>query len=243
MKKITIAITLVLLGVMVSTTYASAASVFQFSSVSVDTNLGKTFILKVTLDPQGVKNYTSKMEIDFPANILKLNSFTFGGSWVPLSVSGYDLIDNTNGTLIKTAGYPGGVLNPVIFGTISFTAKKEGSGTIKITGNSLVLGATGQNILSSAPVQTPVVIKTAAVTPATPTTPAEEVIPEQTTPQPEETTPIVQVTPENNLPANVGIAGLLPTGSRWANVLWVLLVLVIIACVVYVIYRLKGKKK
>ncbi|MBU4204606.1 cohesin domain-containing protein [Patescibacteria group bacterium] len=241
MKKITIAITLVLLGVMISTASASAASVFQFSPTSVNTNPGKTFTLKITLDPQGVKNYTSKMEIDFPANILKVNSFTFGGSWLPLSVSGYDLVDNTNGIMIKSAGYPGGVLNPITFGTISFTTKKEGNGTIIITGNSLVLNAANQNVLSNVPVQTSVVVKAVAVTPETPTIPTEEVTPEETTLQPEETTPVAQVTPEDNLPTNVGIAGLL--GSRRADFFWVLLALAIIGCIVYVIYRLKGKKK
>lgn len=175
MKKFTVSIILILLGMMVSTTYASAASVLQFSPTSVDTNPGKTFTLKITLDPHGVKNYTSKMEVHFPADILKMNSFTFGDGWLPLSVSGYDLVDNTKGILIKSAGYPGGVLNPITFGTISFTAKKEGSGTITLAGNSLVLNATNQDVLSNSPMQEQVTIK--AVQTTTPTSTPETVNP------------------------------------------------------------------
>ncbi len=246
MKKITIAIVLVLLGVMVSTTYASAVSVFQFSPANVNTNPGKTFTLKVTLDPQGIKNYTSKMEIDFPANILKVNSFTFGSNWTAVSQTGYDLTDNNNGILIKTAGYPGGISSPVTFGTISFTTKKEGSGVITVIGNSFVLGAAGQNILSSNPMQASVVVKAAAITPTTPTT--------STTPA-EEATPIETATPQQteesvaapSIPAETALqAGLLTTvmnvlslgtGETWLSV--VLLVLIVIIAVFGILWFAK----
>jgi hypothetical protein len=243
MKKITIAIILGLLGVIISTASASAASSFQFSPASFNTNPGKTFTLTITLDPQGVKNYTAKAEISFPADLLGANSFTFGSNWMAIAQTGYDLTDNGSGILIKTAGYPGGASNPVTFGTISFTTKKEGSGTITITGNSFALDATNQNVLSNISVQSAVVVKKAAVTPITPTT---SVAPEvTTTPQPGASvaTPVAQTTPENNIPVNVGAASVATTGSKWANFLWIVLIIAIIACVVYVIYRLKGKKK
>lgn len=225
MKKITIAITLGLLGIMISTASASAASSFQFSPTSVDTNPGKTFTLKVTLDPQGVKNYTSKLEIDFPADILKVNSFTFGDGWLPLSMSGYDLIDNTNGIMIKSAGYPGGISSPVTFGTVSFTTKKEGSGTITITGNSLVFNAASQNVLSSTLVRVSVIVKTAVATPTTPTTPSGQEVQEEEIIQ--KTEEIATQEQKETTPENPFLARLDAVFQKIANI-WLLLVMVII---------------
>lgn len=245
MKKLTISIILILLGVMVSTAYASAASVLQFSPISVSTNPGKTFTLTVTLDPYGVKNYTSKMEIDFPADILKVNSFTFGDGWLPLSVSGYDLVDNTNGTLIKSAGYPGGVLNPITFGTISFTAKKEGNGKITLTGNSFVLNATSQNILSSSPMQEQVVIKAVQTTipKTTPKTNQQVITPAPTSnPETVTPTPIFDINAKPVLPVKQSVIPLII--SIVAEILFILLVVFIARWIwIFVVERRRRKKE
>ncbi|MEK7192677.1 MAG: hypothetical protein AAB682_00895, partial [Patescibacteria group bacterium] len=53
-----------------------------------------------------------------------------------------------NGTLIKSAGYPSGFSSSVPFGTISFRAKKAGTGIIKIGNGSLAFEANSQMALT-----------------------------------------------------------------------------------------------
>jgi len=136
------------------------AANFIFSPATVNAEAGKTFNLTVSLNPGADKNTTIKMEIKFPADLLQVNSFSFGntGSWIALAQPGYDLIDNTNGVLIKTAGYPGGVASTLTFGTVNFTTKKAGTGKIQIGANSLALDNANKNTLTSTPAETSVVI-------------------------------------------------------------------------------------
>lgn len=179
MKKTIFTVLLAGLVALVLTTPVLAATTVSLSLTSTNVVEGRNFVLTVKIDPQGLKNYTAKMELTYPADLLKVNSFTFGNSWMPVSQPGYDLIDNTNGTLIKTAGYPGGIASQATFGTVSFFAKKTGSGVIKLGGNSLTLDATNQNLLSSGNVQTAFSIAAAPVS-----TPPEEEITEEVTEEP-----------------------------------------------------------
>jgi len=120
---------------LVSAVPAMAATTASLSPVSVKAVAGRSFTLTVAVDPQGAGNYAEKLEIDFPAENLEVTSFVLSNNWIALPGSSYDVIDNTNGVLIKTAGYPGGILGAATFGTITFHTKKSGSGIIKI-GNS-----------------------------------------------------------------------------------------------------------
>ena len=128
-----------------------AATNILFSPPSITVKQGQTFVLTASINPQDIKNYTVKLELNYPAELLEVKSFTFGNIWMPLSQSGYDSIDNTKGILIKTAGYPGGLSSTASFGTVSFLAKKAGSGTITIGNNSLALDSTNKNVLSGTP--------------------------------------------------------------------------------------------
>jgi len=127
---------------------ALAATSFSFSSTAFNVAQGQSFVLRTAVDPQGVANYTVKLELQYPADLLEVRSFTLGNSWMVVSQPGYDLIDNTSGVLIKSAGYPGGLSSSASFGTISFYAKKSGNGTIQTTNNSFALDANSQNVLS-----------------------------------------------------------------------------------------------
>lgn len=149
MNKTILLISLVILGGMFLTGSVLAATTLSFSPASVSVTQGESFNLAITINPQGVKNYTVKVELDYPADLLEVKSFNFSQGWMALSQSGYDLIDNTNGILIKTAGYPGGTPISANFGTVSFSAKKSGSGVIKLSSNSMALDAENQNVLSS----------------------------------------------------------------------------------------------
>lgn len=183
-KKYLFTILLGAFGLMILAAPALATTSVSFTPVNVSVRQGQTFTLTIGVNPQGAKNYTAKAELHYTADLLEVKSFTFANGWMPLSQSGYDFTDNTNGVFIKTAGYPGGVSSPVTFGTVSFLAKKSGNGTIALNSNSFVLDANNQNVLAGASVQTAVAISAPAPAQTTPKTPTIQ------------TTPVVEPTEE-----------------------------------------------
>jgi len=204
-KKILIT-SLIVLGGFLLVGSVWAATNISFSPTSINVSPGENFNLTISLNPQGIRNYTVKTEVSYPADLVEIKSFNFGQGWTALSQTGYDLVDNTNGLLIKTAGYPGGIPISASFGTISFSAKKAGSGTISLGSNSIALDAENQNVLSSSLAQASVKITAPAApstppsTPTSPTTP-EEITEEEITPPIEEGEEVI--TPEEEKPAEI----------------------------------------
>src|SRR3989344_4711074 len=145
------------------------AATVSWSPASVNVDQGKTVTLTVAIDPKDVKAYTVKLEVKYPADMLEVQAFAFASGWMPLAQPGYDSIDNAGGTLVKTAGYPGGLASPASFGTITFKAKKTGSASVQVTANSLALGSSNQNLMTGLPVAASVSIKEAASAPKTQT--------------------------------------------------------------------------
>jgi len=229
MKKTIFTVLFAGLVVLVLITPVLAATTVSLSPTSISATAGQNFVLTVKIDPQSVKNYTAKMELTYPTDLLRVNSFTFGTSWMPVSQPGYDSIDNINGILVKTAGYPGGVASQATFGTISFFAKKTGTGIIKLGSNSLALDATNQNLLSSGNVQTSFSIAAAPVS-----APVEEGTEEVTTePTTEVEVPLTEVakeaTPQTNLLADLSIA--------WGGVGQMTIVMIIVTlCLIALAY-------
>jgi hypothetical protein len=162
--------------------YAAAATI-TVSPVKLTVQNGDAFSVRYVIDPQGEKGYTAKLVLRMPPDILKVESFQFGDSWIPLSQPGYDSIDAVNGTLIKTAGYPGGVSAPTLFATIRFRAIGLGSSAITIQNDSLVLDATNTNVLDTSPVTTTVIVsakeKATIVPEKTPVTPTASATPQE----------------------------------------------------------------
>lgn len=151
MKKHFSKVMLVLIGIMALTMPVMAATIVSFSPANINAVQGQTFNLAIAVNPQNMSNYTVKVELNYPADLLEVKSFSFGNGWMPITQQGYDSIDNINGILVKTAGYPGGISSSITFGTVSFYAKKAGSGTIEIGNNSLALDINSQNVLSGSP--------------------------------------------------------------------------------------------
>lgn len=232
MKKILFTFAVTILIAMVLAVPAMAATV-SFSPANVNVTSGKSFNVTISVNPQGVANYTEKIELTYPADILEVRAFNFGGSWMPLAQSGYDLIDNAGGKLIKTAGYPGGIFSSATFGTVSFYAKKTGSAVIKLGNGSFALDANNQNVLSGVP-EVLVTISAPAIVPVEgPTTEptTEPIVEEPIAQQPAETQQI-------SLIAALGVILTLGTGNIW---LGILIGLIILAAVIYVIYLLRKK--
>ncbi len=236
-------------GMIVFITPALAATSVSFTPINVNIREGKNFAFIIGINPQGAKKYTAKTELRYPADLMEVKSFTFANNWMALSQSDYDLTDNTNGILIKTAGYPGGVSSPIVFGTVSFLAKKSGNGTITLNNNSFVLDANNQNDLVNTLTQTAVIIS-ALSTPTpkiqtTPTIPApepqeESIIQEQKTPITQEEQIVLQPIAPQSLLAQIG--GFMAFGTD-SNLIGVLITLIIVIFVGYIIYTLIEKTR
>lgn len=149
MKKLLFIITLTLLGITICTAPVFATSNILFSPTNINIKEGQNFILTVTVDPNDTKDYTVKLEVNYPPDLLEVKSFTFADNWIPLSQEEYSYIDNKNGVLVKTAGYPNGITSKTNFGDILFLAKKDGNASILVTDNSFILDSTNQNVISN----------------------------------------------------------------------------------------------
>lgn len=179
MRKYAIASILSIMVAVISAAPALAITNVLLSPTNVSVNSNQIFTMTVTIDPQGESNYTNKLELNFPSDLIEVKSFAFSAGWMPVSQPGYDLVDNGNGVFIKTGGYPGGISAPTIFGTVTFSAKKAGTGLIKVSDNSLALDASSKNVLASQlsqvsiKISTPPPVPKPVLQPATPSAPVE----------------------------------------------------------------------
>lgn len=250
MKKYLLTILLGAFGIMALVAPALAVTNVSFTPIKVNARQGQIFTLTIGVNPQGVKNYTAKVELHYPANLLEVKSFTFASGWMSLSQSGYDLTDNLNGVLIKTAGYPSGISAPTTFGTVSFRAKQNGNGIISLNSNSFVYDANSQNVLTNSSAQTMVAISAPVVAPIIPPKPLTVEVPVS---PPSVETPIVPA-PEQpivalSLPSSpiatrslsASIGNILSLGTDSAIVGF--LVVVVVAYLLYAVIRNARRKK
>jgi len=235
-----------------------AATDFSFSPASIDVEPGDDFTAVILIEPEQAL-YTVKLELNFPAELLEIKSFIFKEGWIPLSQSEYNLVDNENGLLIKTAGYPGGLASALEFGTISFSAKQAGNGVISISNNSFALDSDNQNILNEELAQMVLKITAPVLVPEI-TPPAEEGIEEE-----EEAIEEEVIIPEEEAPEGGGeVAIILPegekegqisflaavftvlalgTGKSWIAVIVAIIVLAFLTYFVYCCSRMVHRKK
>ena len=182
------------IGLLFSAVPVMAATSFSFSPTTVNVTEGNNFTVSVASDPYGVANFTTKMVVSFPADLIEVQSFSMGDAWMPLIQPGYNLIDNTNGSLIKTGGYTNGYSSVVNFGTITFHTKKAGTGVIKMGNGSVSYDTNNKNVIGTSSSQVALVVSAipAITTPVKPvvTTPVKPAI---TTPvKPAVTKPVVE---------------------------------------------------
>lgn len=127
---------------------ASAASI-NVSPTSATLTVGSSFNVAVSVNPESDAIYTAKTSLSFPADMLAVESWSFGSGWSQLSQPGYDSVDNSGGALIKTAGYPGGLSSSASFGTVRFKVLKAGTANVLVTSASALYDEESQNALSS----------------------------------------------------------------------------------------------
>lgn len=146
------------------------ASSIALTPTDVAPKVNQTFTLTITADPASAKAYTVRANISFDPALVQFVSFSYAPKWLVLSQTGYDTEDNTNGVLVKTAGYPGGFTSPTVLGTATFRAKAAGTSTIHVTTDSLILDSNGKNTVigtqgaTQVIAVTPVQAKTTTVT-------------------------------------------------------------------------------
>ena len=212
---------------------AFAATTVVLSPTSFNTNPGKTFTVNISVDTGSLKNYAEKIELGFPADLLEVKSFDLAPSWMALTATGYDSIDNTNGVLVKSAGFPGGLSGVVNFGTITFSAKKVGSASIKVGSGSQYFDSSSQFAMGGNEVAVTVTLPALTATPVHTTSPA-----------PVKTTVTAEVSAQSN-PANTTLspessnqtASIIRAFSGNFRWLWSLVALIIVGGVVYYFIR------
>ena len=138
-------ICLLLVGLTTASSAEASSVIFEPNVITVQT--GTTFTLPVAVDPADFPQYTVRLAITFPPDLLEVTSFAFGENWLAVPQPGYDSINNIRGELIKTGGFPRGFSSPVSFGTITFRAKVGGDGMIIVGTQSFVLDAENRNTL------------------------------------------------------------------------------------------------
>src|SRR3989338_3253827 len=144
MKKILSAITL---SVLLFPAIVFASSI-TLAPTTVATTAGKTFSVTVGVNPTSGKAYTVRANLSFDPSAVELTGFTFAPKWMVLPQEGYDLEDNTNGVMVKTGGYPGGITAPTTLGTATFRAKKTGTATNAATADPLIIDAGNKNTVA-----------------------------------------------------------------------------------------------
>ena len=215
------------------------AATITLSPTTVSVVKGQNISMVIQVDPAGSKVYTVKNSISFPASLLEVASFTQSEGWVPLSMTGYDSVDNTSGTVIKTAGYPSGFSNIATFGTLVFRAKESGTATISVTNASFAYDAQSKNALSGAQGSAIVTI-TATATPApttiTPTkTPTLSGTVKTPTSTPTPSAVMASATPEVSVVPLAAAAGTTFLGLGLAWYWW--LIIVIVLLVIFWLWR------
>lgn len=126
--------------------FADTTLTCSISSESIFPN--QTFQLGISINPQALPNFTTKIHLNFPTDLLSFDSFEFASGWMSIGQAGYDFVDQENGIIIKTAGFPGGFSDLTPFGTLHFTSLKSGTGNVTISPDSFSLDSGNNNTLA-----------------------------------------------------------------------------------------------
>lgn len=165
-------ITILLLGALVLLPSAAHAATVELSPNSLSREVGETMALNITVDPAlGETAYTAKVQLTYPTDVLDFESFTLSSDWQALTQAGYDVEDEADGVIIKTAGLPGGFSDARSFGTITFTGTGAGNGAIEAVDASIIFDENNDDIAEALP--TTVAVSVSEVTTQVQTTPED----------------------------------------------------------------------
>lgn len=226
---------------------ALAATVVTLSPATINVAPGKTFDVAISVNPQGTANYVEKVELTYPADLLEVKSFTQGNAWMGLTQPGYDLMDNTNGVLLKSAGYPSGITAQTPFGTVTFSAKKAGTGTINIGGNSVAFEVSTQSTSSGTgivvTIATPAKTTTTTATPTTATASSKTSAPVVAKASNEVTQPATIAVVSTTTDTSGQAAAVVTSGGLNLNWLWITIIVIILIGLAYYLVRRNKKSE
>jgi hypothetical protein len=123
-----------------------AATQISFEPSDVTVVPGESFTLAVYVNPDTEEVFTISSALSFPADLVSVTDFAFADNWQPLTMGQYDRTNNTTGMLVKTGGYPGGVSTLRQIGTVTFTARQTGAGTIAGTDDTFAYNRESQDV-------------------------------------------------------------------------------------------------
>jgi|GEM_PF-2195495 len=84
-------------------------------------------VVVLTAHSGDTMKYGAHLELDYPSDILAVNTVDYGDGWVPEYESAYNYDNAISGRLIKTAKHDP-FNGPIHFATVTFTIKKSGTG-------------------------------------------------------------------------------------------------------------------
>lgn len=148
------------------------AATFGISSPTAG-EMGQTRSFVVTVYPAGETIYSVQADLLFDTAVLDILSVEYASGWLPLTQSGYDEINESQGVIVKTAGYPGGVNTPTVFATITTRLTGTGTGAVRTTSDTQVLNAESENVYTGN-ASGSVVIRAVPVAPAVSSEPTPE---------------------------------------------------------------------
>ena len=239
MKKIKILNRIIISALLIIPMFTFASTAISLSPNSGTYSVGKTYSVNLYVNPQGSNIYTVKLEAKYPADLLEVTNFTFANGLTPLSQTGYDLIDNGGGIIIKTAGYSGGSSVNGLFGTITFHIKKAGQATVEMTSNSQAFDENNTNVISSLPKATFTFTDVAVVTPPIKTTitPPKNTITASTTNAP------VSSVENANVPTTTSpqVAAVVEAKSNINYIYWILGLVAILGVLFWFVLRKRNR--
>lgn len=109
---------------------------------------GDQVTVVVSANPElGVPSY-ARMNLRYPEDVLELASIDYGTGWVPSFAETDNISDE--GTLVKTARYPGGITATTTFAILTFNSKTTATGTVALVDAQLeAYDETGVAVLNS----------------------------------------------------------------------------------------------
>jgi hypothetical protein len=121
-----------------------------FIPTKITNTEGEDIEVTIGVSPEkDTRNYTVRFELQYPKDLLQFKSVEYAKGWIEVKdKDNYDKIDEKNGILIKTVGFPGGFKEKQILGTIKFTAKKTGTENIIFKDTSFSLNSRNTDVLS-----------------------------------------------------------------------------------------------
>ncbi len=185
--------------------------------------VGQYFTVAISINPSELI-YTSKVALSYSSSNIQFSSFTQSANWLSLVQPGYDLVDASAGSIIKTGGYSKGVSSPVRFGTITFKATKVGTATISVAPGTQILNINNQNVSSGTANQIQIVIGVAPVIVSASSVGS--------------TTLGISATTTGTSSSLVAAVG--QSGSGW--VWWLLLIVIILAIIIWLILRRRNNQ-